>query len=1021
MHNDFEQVKDALNLQKVITQETSLKMKGHHLEECPFCGGHECFSLKEKGFKCFQCDTAGDVFTFLEEYLKIDKFEALKKAAQIAGVTISSQGRQEVKLFTKDKIFNEASTYYHSHYIGNKNGANKYFIDTRGQNGTVLKNMRVGWTDGGLVDHLRSKGFSDSDIKASGLSKEIDKDDQKLLVDYFVKCVAIFPHFDKTRTLHFTIKDPAKKYKYQLENKHRNKDWRFYNQDALGKYNEIISVEGENDLLSVMSAGAQNVIAFIGSLADYQIKALKTHCTHKHLYLWLDNDKAGKDYIRKLCASLKSNVRIITYPNTFKDPDEYLREFDGDRRKEVKRLQEEAIDYISWEIIEISKLDDQEERLKALKDRKIFTAVADMVEIEKEVYVEKLIALRFSRGAIEQQIDVNHDLRQTIGEYMGALHSKKDADPNKLATIMFKSMSESGRFYRDRYDVVYLMYHHHIYQIGTNRPFNALMKKLTGLLPTREPGRSVWESLASEAYNNGMQINLASWIQSDILNDYIYVNLNSPNNIILKISKTGIEEIPNGMNQEGILLKSSSKIMPVNFHPDADIQEGFTLLKELVFDNMTCPKEQRYLILCWFLSAFLVDFSPYGGLMKFSGASGCGKTTTAKLLSLLIYGDEQLGDPSAAAAYATASQNPLLIIDNLENDDFTKSIMKFLLLSATKGSKEKRRGGTESDTTLEKPKALVLITAIEPFVRSELINRTYDVDFSFKFKSDGFVENEAIRQLMKKRNIIMSAIIKFINKDVLPHLEKRRDYITILKKEHKNHAKNRTDEYLALLMLMLEKLIEYIPYYDEDEFLRGIPDENSTAAKEIRTAWIEEQNSKARETESSSNNIIQLLDGLIREYTAYMKGSEPIEYGQYKDKVFVATHPDYLLEVIKTKPETICAKCKKPREAELQFDQEIDYCVCTDAQSGEIYLRTFFEFIATSSEIVAAFSRYCRNTGIRNSFEKASILGARIRNDLPLLKRNGWDLITKDSDSDRIFFRKIQGNRFYKFRKTLVR
>lgn len=1014
--SDFDIVKEKLNLLQIIIQETSLTQKGHHLERCPFCDGRECFSIKEQSYKCFQCSAAGDVVTFLQEYHKIEKYEALKKAAQFAGITLSSTVRLEVKLSTKERIFIEAATYYHSQLNGN--GSRSYLIDQRGHKDDVLQRMRVGWTNGGLVDFLRSKSFTDDEIKKSGLGKDL----QGHLVDFFIKGVAIFPHYDKARVLHFTIKDPEKKYKFQLPNEARLKDWKFYNQDALGKFAEVIAVEGENDLLSVMSSGANNVIGFIGQPAEYQIKALSTHCTHKHLYLFLDNDKAGKDYVRKICTSLKSNVRIIIYPDTFKDPDEYLQKFEGDRRKEIKRLQEEAIDYISWEIIEISKLEGQEERLKALKERKIFTAVADMVLAEQEVFIEKLLTLRFSREAIEQQLEVNHDLRNALGAYFERV-PKKDADPNMVASMMFKSLNETGRFYRDRQSDVYLMYQHNVYQIGNNRPFNALVKKLTNLLPTKEPGRSVWESLASEAYNNGMQIDLASWIRSDLKNDFIYVNLNSPNNMILKISRKGIEEIPNGMNPEGILLRSSGKIMPVNFHPDADIKEGMSLLQELVFENMTCPKEQRYLILCWFLSAFLLDFSPYMGLMKFSGASGCGKTTTAKLLSILIYGNEQLGDPSAAAAYAVASQNPLLIIDNLESDDFTKSILKFLLLSATKGGKEKRKGGTETETTQEQPKALVLITAIEPFVKAELINRTYDIDFSFKYKTDAFVENEATRQLMKKRDLILSAILKFISKDVLCNLEKRRDYITVLKKDHKNHAKNRTDEYLALLMLMLEKMVEYIPYYGEDDFLKGTPEEFPESVRTIRTAWIDVQNSKARDTETSSNSIVKFLDGLVREYMAKMKDFKPENHADYKDEVFVYTHPEYMLEIVKTKPETICAQCHKRRYGALEIEEEVPNCVCTAAQAGEVYSRAFIEFIATSGEIVGAFDRYGRNSGIRNPFETASVLGARIRNDRPLLKKTGWELITKDKDKDseNLYYRTIHGNRFYKFRKTLVR
>ena len=431
--------------------------------------------------------------------------------------------------------------------------------------------------------------------------------------------------------------------------------------------------------------------------------------------------------------------------------------------------------------------------------------------------------------------------------------------------------------------------------------------------------------------------------------------------------------------------------MPFNYLPDTDIREGMRLLRELVFNNLTCEKEQRYLILCWVISAFLLDFAPYMALMKFSGATSSGKTTAARLLSLLIYGNEHLGDPSAAAAYAVASQNPLLIIDNLESDDFTKSILKFLLLSATKGGKEKRTAGTETETTQEQPKALVLITAIEPFTKSELINRTYDLEFSSKHKSDYFIEDEVVRALIKNRNLVLSSIIKFIQKDVLPNLKKRKDFITILKKEYKNHSKNRTDEYLSTLMLMLEKMLKYIHFYGPDDLLCGI----ETGEKDIRKAWIEYQDVKAKDTETASNSIVKQLDGLVTEYLSKMKDIQPAFHKDYPGEVFCYTHPDYHIEFIKTKPE-IC-----------------------ENENKEVYTRSYIEFIATAGEIVQAFDKYCKNYGTVNSYWSGAILVSRLRNDLHVINKSGWEAVSREGFEP--YYTRIAGYAYWKLKKVMVR
>lgn len=1001
--NDFETIKQSLNILQVITKETGLQLKGKHLEECPFCHGHECFSIKDdEGFyKCFQCDSKGDVFNFLENYHHLDSSSALEKAAKLAGIILKDRKRLKdvagLNLTVKESIFLDAAKHYHSHYP--MNGGRSYLIEKRGHKEEIVKAMQVGWSEGLLVDFLRSQGYTDEQIKASGLAKEIEHKDSKHLVDIIPKNCAIFPHFDRDKVLKITFKDPQKVHQFQIGKEHWGEGWRFYNQDSLRKFNEIIVVEGENDLLSVLDAGIEHVIATTGSPADYQIQALKSFCASKHIYLWMDNDEdlanisvKGKGYIRRISEALagSSNVRIITYSENYKDPDEYIQKFQGDRKKEIKRLQSEAVDYTTWEILQIAKLKTLEDRLKALKDRRIFAAIANMVEAEKLVFVEKIEALGFSESAIEEQLDLNQELKTELNIYLEGLGNKKDADPNTIAAKIFRFFNRNGRFFYDRMNDVYLLYQNHTYEVGNNRPFNALIKRSTGLLPTKEPGRSVWESLASEAYSSGKQIDIASWISTDRNKDTIYINLNSPNNIIMKISGDRIEEIPNGLNPEGVLLRSSRKILPMNYLPDANIREGMQLLNDLVFANLTCDKAQRYLIICWTISAFLLDFAPYMALMKFSGATSSGKTTAARLLSILIYGNDYLGDPSTAAAYSVASQNPLLVIDNLESDDFTKSILKFLLLSATKGGKEKRTSGTELETTQEQPKSLVLITAIEPFVKAELINRTYDIEFSFKHKSDNFVEDETIRALLKGRNLVISSILKFIHKDILPNLDKRKDYISVLKKEYKNHSKNRTDEYLATLMLMLDKILKYVPLYTQEDLLFGI----ESGEKEIWKEWIEYQDAKAKDTETSSNSIIKLLDGIVREYLIKMKETEPTLHKDYKEEVFCFTHPEYLMEIVKTKPQII-------------------------TENDEQYTVANIEFVATSADIVAAFDRFCRNNGIKNPYEKVSVFASRLNNDRHLLKKSDWELVSKEGVEP--YFRIIKGVRSWKFRKVLIK
>ncbi len=994
--SDFATIKEALNLQKVIENATSQVMGKDHLPECPFCGGHDCFSIpKDKDFfKCFQCDDKGDVFNFLEKFHSLDSAGSLKMAAELAGIPLEEKKKRTTKLSTTDKIRLEATAYYHAHML--KNGGKDYLIKERGHDLKTLEKERVGFSDGGLVDHLLSKDFTERQILESGLAREREVDGGRRVVnDFFGKGLVIFPHFSAGKVLHFTQKDPAKKLKYQFPAKQRDKRWAFYGQDAMDKYDEILLAEGENDRLQVLNTGVGYVMAMIGQISDEQIKVLKKLCAGKKLYLWVDNDKAGCDYIRKICKGLKGlNVRIIVYGKDGDDPDAYLRGFEGDRRKEIRRLQLDAVEFISWELQQAAALSSLEEKLLHLKEEKIFQLIGQEQAVQQDIFREKLAVLGFSTAAIEQQLDFSQDLLQQIQQQTMMVDNPKDIDPIRMAETIFRFFAHHGRFYFDADNTVWLIYQNETYEVHNNTKFNALMLKMTRMIISQTPGGQVWDALKHTAYNNGRRIDRCRWIHTDSVKDTIYLNLNGPNNTILKVSRQHIEEIQNGMNDDHILLSSSPKIAPMNWLPDVDIQEGMTALKELVFDNLAIKKEQKYLVLSWLISGLCPDLAPYQFLMKFGGYASSGKSTAAKFLSTIFFGSDELSDPSGAAAFSNAAQNPLLVIDNLENKDLNRGMQKFLLLAATRGQKEKRKGGTDTGTVDESPRALICVTAIEPFTLSELITRTFEIPFDRRVHGDdSFFESEVLENLKKKRDLIMSAMIRFIQKEILTNLEMRKHYMAILNTMFKGHSKDRSNAYLALLMLINSKMLKYIPFYGPEDLLHGV----ESGEKEIYEAWIAEQNNAARETETGSNYILQLLGVLIREYLQVNKHKSETEIVQgYQDPVFVMEHKDYGLTIYKTLSES-----------------KVD-------GDGEKYLSSTIEFMATSANIVDAFDMLAKNTGKGNPYHSASIFTSRLRNDKSVLAKSGWKLVESEKEHVKPYFKIVSGERIFKFRHTLI-
>ncbi len=495
MENVFDQVKTALNIQEVICRETSLAMKGKHLEECPFCGGHGCFSIQaENGrFKCFQCAEGGSVIDFLMKHLGIDEAGALQRGAAMAGITLDKPASAP-RLTVVDKILQQAAEYYHQNI---QNGARAYLIEKRGHRDDVLKKMMVGFSDGDLVNHLAKQKFSYDDMLKSGLVR-MDAENGKTIryYDFFSKNLVIFPHVCGKKIFHFSSKDPSgKKPPYQLPADFRHKQWFFYNQDAL-KYDGGILVEGENDLLSVLEAGFFNVFGLIGQISDVQIKRLERYCKTNTLYLWMDNDydpekpfAKGLGYVRKICQAIDTdNIKIIVYPDQVKDPDDFIQAIKDpkERKKTVDALIGASVDYITWEIGQAARMEDKAKIISHLEKFGIFQRITRQPEIWQPVYVDRIEALGFPRKAIEAKLETEHDLKQKLALYFEAVGNKGAADPIVISNMMFEFFKKEGKFYRTREDEVFLLYKNRTYSISNNLPFNALIMKTAK--PSANPG-----------------------------------------------------------------------------------------------------------------------------------------------------------------------------------------------------------------------------------------------------------------------------------------------------------------------------------------------------------------------------------------------------------------------------------------------------------------------------------------------------------------------------------------------------
>ena len=281
--NVFQLVKSKANLAEFICNKSSdakIKESGNtiRVNPCPFCDSKDSFSIKTdtpEVYKCFSCGSSGDIFNFLEKLDGVDRKESLTILAEQYNVDLESGKKPNKKPENQlQKVLLAAVDYYKTNLQAD-NDALAYLTKDkpagRGHTNETIKKMDIGLADGNMAKTLVKNGISEVDLKRSGLYIEDKKGEWR---DYFVKGLIIFPHkINSNNIAHFTVKDPNKKFEYQLKSENRLGDFHWSNQKCITQETNVL-IEGENDLASCFDIGINNAMASLGSLSDKQIRWL---------------------------------------------------------------------------------------------------------------------------------------------------------------------------------------------------------------------------------------------------------------------------------------------------------------------------------------------------------------------------------------------------------------------------------------------------------------------------------------------------------------------------------------------------------------------------------------------------------------------------------------------------------------------------------------------------------------------------------------------------------------------------
>lgn len=431
----IEEIRNRNDIVDVISQYVVLKKHGrNYFGLCPFHKEKSpSFSVSpdRQIFHCFGCGVGGNVFHFLSKIENMTFPEVIETLAEKSGVElpVDSSNLDDKQAYLKSKVYEInkcAAEFYHENlYSENAKPAQEY-VKKRKLDNNTLKNFLIGYSANfdELYKLLKSKGFTEEEILASGL---VNKNDKGQFIDRFRKRL-MFPIQDvRGRVIAFggrtLLNEPERK---KLEETGRKIPKYINSSEGIvyskgrhlfglnvarkfeGKMKRIIIVEGYMDAISLHQRGIHNAVASLGTaMTEAQGRLLRQNS--EQVIISYDSDSAGQSATLRgldILQSLGCDVRVLQMDHSMaKDPDEFVIKYGPER---FQKLVEKSISLVEFKVKMLSNdldLQNANDKIKFLKEiAKVLSRIDN--EIEKEVYADKISSeYQVSKEAIYAEIN----------------------------------------------------------------------------------------------------------------------------------------------------------------------------------------------------------------------------------------------------------------------------------------------------------------------------------------------------------------------------------------------------------------------------------------------------------------------------------------------------------------------------------------------------------------------------------------------------------------------------------------
>lgn len=420
----MQDLKSRCDITDIVSSYVNLKRRGKNMVGlCPFHNEKSpSFNVypENNSFYCFGCGAGGDVITFIRKIENLDYIEAVKMLADRVGLQMPEQGVDDSMSRLRQRVLEinrESARFFHSALLSPEGKPGLDYFARRRLPMKMIRYFGLGWAPESrfaLVNHLRSKGYSEREMIAANVAVETRSG---RAMDRFHARV-MFPIIDlRGNVVAFggrILTNEKPKYINTSDTPvyHKSSGLFAMNfaKNAL-ENDRIILAEGYMDVISLHKAGIENAIASLGTaLTAEQARIIARYA--KEVVICYDSDEAGQKAAQRAIPILRGAgllVRVMAVPGN-KDPDEFINACGDEGAARFRRLIEQSGNDVEYRLAKLKSgydLSNENGRIQYLMAAVELLAGLENA-IERDVYVSRLSQeLNVDKNAILQQMSVS--------------------------------------------------------------------------------------------------------------------------------------------------------------------------------------------------------------------------------------------------------------------------------------------------------------------------------------------------------------------------------------------------------------------------------------------------------------------------------------------------------------------------------------------------------------------------------------------------------------------------------------